>query len=55
MAISTGSFASCTGSFGIVLASAASALTHALLPDVLYDYGWRLPFLLAIPIGIFTF
>lgn len=50
-----GSFASCTGSFGIVLASAASALTHALLPDVLYDYGWRLPFLLAIPIGIFTF
>ncbi len=51
-----GSIASCCGSFGIFLASIISSVffekfTHHFL----YSYGWRIAFLLSIPIGILIF
>ncbi len=51
-----GSISSCTGSTGILLASVATSILYALSNEhFLVTYGWRLLFLLAIPLGIFTF
>lgn len=51
-----GSLASCTGSLGIIFASAVSALTYsAFNQEFMFLYGWRIAFLLALPIGIIIF
>jgi MHS family proline/betaine transporter-like MFS transporter len=47
-----GAMATGGGTAGILLGSATGALLTAVLPpDVLQDWGWRLPFLLGLPIG----
>ncbi len=44
------------GTAGILAGSAAGALlTAGLPPDVLQDWGWRLPFLLGLPVGALGF
>jgi MHS family proline/betaine transporter-like MFS transporter len=41
------------GTAGILAGSAAGALLTAVLPpDVMQDWGWRLPFLLGLPVGV---
>lgn len=41
------------GTAGILAGSAAGALLTAVLPpDVMQDWGWRLPFLLGLPVGL---
>ena len=47
-----GAMATGGGTAGILVGSAAGALLTALLPpDVLQNWGWRLPFLLGLPVG----
>lgn len=51
-----GSFASLSGSFGIFIASLiASAFYHFSSQSFLYGYGWRLAFLISIPVGLVIF
>lgn len=51
-----GSIASFSGGFGIFIASATASIFYRLLdPNFLYTEGWRIAFLISIPIGIFTF
>lgn len=51
-----GSIGSCTGSFGIMLASIVSSLSyHFFSQEFMYSYGWRLTFLIALPLGAITF
>ncbi|MCD8524325.1 MAG: MFS transporter [Gammaproteobacteria bacterium] len=51
-----GSFASCTGSLGIIFASGISALSYSVFSTAfLHNYGWRIAFLLSLPIGISIF
>lgn len=48
-----GSLASCTGSFGIFLASSISSIIYWAFPiEFVESYGWRLAFLLSILLGI---
>ncbi len=47
-----GAMATGGGTAGILVGSAVGALlTDVLAPDVLQDWGWRLPFLLGLPVG----
>ena len=51
-----GSLASCTGSLGIIFASAVSALAYSLCDhEFMYQYGWRIAFLISLPIGVLIF
>jgi len=51
-----GSFASCTGSLGIILASAISAFSYSIFNSIfLYEYGWRMAFLFSLPLGILIY
>jgi MHS family proline/betaine transporter-like MFS transporter len=48
-----GAMATGGGTAGILVGSATGALLTAVLPpDVLQDWGWRLPFLLGLPVGL---
>lgn len=48
-----GSLGSCTGSFGIILASGIAAVFYNVFDNTfLITWGWRLAFLLAVPIGL---
>jgi MHS family proline/betaine transporter-like MFS transporter len=51
-----GSIGSCTGSFGIFLASTVASFWYKifLLPDLL-SWGWRIAFAMALPIGVVTY
>ncbi|MGW2650784.1 MFS transporter [Streptomyces sp. NPDC001393] len=47
------SFASAAGNVGKALAAGMTALVSSLVPsDVMLTWGWRIPFLLVIPLGI---
>ena len=51
-----GSFGSCTGSTGIILACGAVALISSwLTPSQMQAYGWRITFLLAAPLGLIAY
>lgn len=51
-----GSIGSCTGSFGIILASITVSVFYFLFPySFMYEYGWRIAFLCSIPLGVITF
>jgi len=51
-----GSIGSCTGSFGIFLASTVAAASYIAFPtNILYSWGWRLPFAISVIFGIVTF
>lgn len=51
-----GSVGSCTGSLGIMLASAFSAFFYYSFNDYfIYNYGWRLAFLITLPLGLIVF
>lgn len=51
-----GSIGSCTGSFGILLASMIASTSYNLFNhNFMYSYGWRLAFLLSVPLGITAF
>lgn len=51
-----GSLGSCTGSLGIIIASFVATLCYNLFSnDFMYSYGWRIAFLLSIPLGTLTF
>ena len=51
-----GSIGSCTGSFGIFLASSIAALCYYFFPQQeLATWGWRLAFLLSLPIGVIAY
>lgn len=51
-----GSIGSCTGSFGIILASTVATTFYNLFSQrFMYDYGWRIAFLLSVPLGIIAF
>lgn len=51
-----GSLGSCTGSLGIIIASFVATLCYNLFTnDFMYSYGWRIAFLLSIPLGALTF
>ena len=44
------------GTAGILLGSATGALLTAAMPaDMMQDWGWRLPFLLGLPVGLMGF
>jgi MHS family proline/betaine transporter-like MFS transporter len=48
-----GSIGSCTGSLGIMMASALASLFYSLFSkSFMLIYGWRLAFLLSIPFGV---
>ncbi len=48
-----GAMATGGGTAGILLGSATGALlTSVMPPDLLQDWGWRLPFLLGLPVGL---
>lgn len=48
-----GAMATGGGTAGILVGSAAGALLTAVLPtEALQDWGWRLPFLLGLPVGL---
>ncbi len=47
------SFASAAGNVGKALAAGTTALVASLMPsEVMLNWGWRIPFLLAVPLGI---
>lgn len=51
----SGSLASCSGSFGILLASLVSAFFYFVLDESsLVEYGWRIAFFSSVFIGMFT-
>lgn len=51
-----GSIGSCTGSFGIILASIIASIFYSYFSyTFMYEYGWRIAFLLSVPLGIFAF
>ncbi|PIZ03676.1 MAG: hypothetical protein COY58_08180 [Gammaproteobacteria bacterium CG_4_10_14_0_8_um_filter_38_16] len=51
-----GSIGSCTGSFGILLASITASIFYSCFSkQFMYGYGWRIAFLLSIPLVIITF
>jgi len=51
-----GSIGSCTGSFGIILASLIASFFYFLFShSFMYDYGWRIAFLCSLPLGIISF
>jgi len=51
-----GSIGSCTGSFGIILASITASLFYFIfLHSFMYEYGWRIAFLCSIPLGVIAF
>ncbi|MET8753145.1 MFS transporter [Streptomyces sp. NPDC004667] len=48
-----GAWQSLTVALGLLAGAAAAALTASLLPPAaLYGWGWRIPFLLALPLGL---
>ncbi len=48
-----GAMATGGGAAGLLLGSASGALLTAVTPpDILQDWGWRLPFLLGLPVGL---
>ncbi|PQP23390.1 MFS transporter [Rhodococcus opacus] len=47
------SFASAAGNVGKALAAGTTALVASLMPsEAMLNWGWRIPFLLAVPLGI---
>ncbi|MES2204645.1 MAG: MFS transporter [Pseudomonadota bacterium] len=51
-----GSFASCAGSFGIILASAVTAIFYKIFDTTfMHHYGWRIAFLMSLPMGFLIF
>lgn len=51
-----GSIGSCTGSFGILLASLLASLVFArFTPGFINDYGWRIAYLMTVPLGFLSF
>lgn len=51
-----GSLASCTGSLGIILASSVASLLYSMFNyKFMYHYGWRIAFLISLPMGILIF
>lgn len=51
-----GSISSCSGSFGIILASLTVSMLYFFLSKTfLYELGWRIAFLFSIPLGIASF
>lgn len=51
-----GSIGSCTGSLGIILASLASSIFYSVFTHhFMYTYGWRIAFLISVPLGIIAF
>lgn len=51
-----GSIGSCCGSFGMILASTIASIFYSLSSDAfMYSYGWRIAFLLSIPLGLISF
>ncbi len=48
-----GSIGSCSGSLGIILASGVASIFYAYFsPEFMFSYGWRIAFLLSIPLGV---
>ena len=51
-----GSIGSCTGSFGIILASAIATIFFGFLThDAMLEYGWRAAYVSCIPLGLIAF
>lgn len=51
-----GSIGSCTGSFGIFLASIVAGFWYKIFPlSFLLSWGWRLAFAMALPFGVITY
>ena len=51
-----GSLGSCTGSFGIFLASTMAAISYLIFPsNILNSWGWRISFIMTLFFGIITF
>lgn len=51
-----GSIGSSTGSFGIILASTTASIFYNIFShEFMYSYGWRIAFMLSVPLGIISF